>query len=38
MEDNPLEKERREKGLYVFLVFMCTRADTCINKHFPPQP
>ena len=25
---------RREKELHVCLVFMCTRVDTCINKHF----
>ena len=35
IEDNPLEKEEERKS-YIF--FMCTRVDTCINKHFPPHP
>ena len=26
--------KRREKELHICLVFMCTRVDTCINKHF----
>ena len=34
IEDNSLEKEGEEKLHFCLFFFVCTRVDTCKNKHF----